>query len=90
MVDDQLALKVVPATFLLGCFVCLKESSYETRKNVFYFTSQGSEHSLVMKFGRFMYNYKMKFFIKKFYEKCGSETSSRESSVKRNLRGSAC
>ena len=31
-------LKVVPATFLLVCFVCLKEKTCETRKNVFYFT----------------------------------------------------
>ena len=35
-----LALKVVPATFLLICFVCLKESTCETRKNVFYSTSK--------------------------------------------------
>ena len=41
-----------------------------------------------MKFGQFMYNYKTNFFIKKFYEKCSLETSSRpfiifkESSVK--------
>ena len=28
------------ATFLLVCFVSLKESSCETRKNVFYFTSK--------------------------------------------------
>ena len=33
-------LKVVSATFLLVCFVCLKESTCETRKNVFYFTSK--------------------------------------------------
>ena len=31
-------LKVVSATFLLVFFVCLKESTCETRKNVFYFT----------------------------------------------------
>ena len=32
-------LKVLSATFLLVYyFVCLKESTYETRKNVFYFT----------------------------------------------------
>ena len=31
-------LKVMSATFLLVCFVCLKESTFETRKNVFYFT----------------------------------------------------
>ena len=31
-------LKVVPATFLLVCFVCLKDSTFKTRKNVFYFT----------------------------------------------------
>ena len=33
-------LKVVSATFLLVCFVCLKERTSETRKNVFYFTSK--------------------------------------------------
>ena len=31
-------LKVVSATFLLVCFICLKEHTCETRKNVFYFT----------------------------------------------------
>ena len=31
-------LKVVSATFLLVCFVCLKESTCETKKTVFYFT----------------------------------------------------
>ena len=34
------SLKVVSATFLLVCFLCLQESIYETRKNVFYFTSK--------------------------------------------------
>ena len=34
------SLKVVSAIFLLVCFVCLKESTGETRKNVFYFTSK--------------------------------------------------
>ena len=34
-----LTLKVVSATFLLVSFLCLKESTCETRKNVFYFTS---------------------------------------------------
>ena len=52
----------------------------------------GSKHSLVMKFGQFMKYYKIKFFIEKFYEKCGLETSSRsflifqESSAKKILR----
>ena len=31
-------LKVVLATFPLVCFACLKDSTYETRKNVSYFT----------------------------------------------------
>ena len=31
-------LKVVSATFLLVCFICVKKSTFETRKNVFYFT----------------------------------------------------
>ena len=34
------SLKVVSTTFLLVCFVCLKESTCEIRKNVFYFTSK--------------------------------------------------
>ena len=34
------ALKIVSAAFLLVCFVCLKESTFETRKNVFYITSK--------------------------------------------------
>ena len=33
-------LKVVSATFLLVCFLHLKESTCETRTNVFYFTSK--------------------------------------------------
>ena len=33
-------LKAVSATFLLVRFVCLKESTSETRKNVSYFTSK--------------------------------------------------
>ena len=32
--------KVVSATFLLVCFVYLKDSTCETRKSVFYFTSK--------------------------------------------------
>ena len=34
------SLKVMSATFLLVCFLCLKESTCETRKNVFCFTSK--------------------------------------------------
>ena len=33
-------LKVVSTIFLLVCFVSLKESTCETRKNIFYFTSK--------------------------------------------------
>ena len=33
-------LKVVSATFLLVCFVCLEDSTCETRKHAFYFTSK--------------------------------------------------
>ena len=36
----SLCLKIVSATFMLVCFVCLKESTNETRKNVFYFSSK--------------------------------------------------
>ena len=34
----RFCLKVGSATFLLVCFLCLKESTWEARKNVFYFT----------------------------------------------------
>ena len=37
-VSDKL--KVMSATFLLVYFVCLKESTFEIRKNIFYFTSK--------------------------------------------------
>ena len=33
-------LKVVSATFLLVCFICLKESTCKTKKNAFYFTAK--------------------------------------------------
>ena len=36
--ENKTKLKVVSATFLQVCFVCLKESTSEARKNVFYFT----------------------------------------------------
>ena len=129
-----LTLKVVSTTFLLICFVYLKESTCKTRKNAFYVTSKSllvleiikfwqfrystimtssnaqawnTKHillnnlywgkcSLVMRFGQFMQYYKIIFFIKKFYEKCDLETSSRpflifkESSVKKILWRSAC
>ena len=50
-----------------------------------------SKCNLVMKFGQCMKYYKIIFFIKKFYKKCGLETSPRpflifkESSVKKVL-----
>ena len=34
------SLRAVSATFFLLCFLILKESTCETRKNVFYFTSK--------------------------------------------------
>ena len=36
----QILLKVGSATFLLVCFLSLNESTCQTRKNVFYFTSK--------------------------------------------------
>ena len=48
---------------------------HETRNTLS--NNLGSKHSLVMKFGQFMYYYKINFVIKKLYEKCGLETSSR-------------
>ena len=38
--SGSVSLKVVSATFLLVCFLNLKNSTYETRKNIFYFTSK--------------------------------------------------
>ena len=35
------------ATFLLACFVWLKESTFETRKNAFYFTLKAKGLELV-------------------------------------------
>ena len=49
-------LKVVSATFLLVCFVYLKESICEIRKNVFYFTSKALLVLEIIKFLLFMYS----------------------------------
>ena len=46
-------LKVVSATFLLVCFVSLKESTCETRKNVFYFISKALFVLEIIKFSLF-------------------------------------
>ena len=43
-------LKVVAATFLLVCFVCLKENTFETKKNAFYFTSKALVVLEIIKF----------------------------------------
>ena len=39
-IKNMLYLKVVSATCLLVCFSSLKDSTWETRKNVFHFTSK--------------------------------------------------
>ena len=39
-VQSAYFLKVPSATFLLVCFLSLKESTCQTKKNVFYFTSK--------------------------------------------------
>ena len=72
---------------MLFCFVCPEESTFETRKNGFYFPSTalvsrnkkyilldnlGSKDNLVIKFDQFMC--KKKFFSKKIYNKYGLET----------------
>ena len=49
-------LKVVSATFLLVCFVCLKESTCETRKNAFYFTSKALLVFEIITFWHFRYS----------------------------------
>ena len=67
---------------------------HETRNTLL--NNLRSKCSLVMKFGQFMQYYKIIFLIKKFYERCGPETSSRpflvfkESSAKKILWRSAC
>ena len=43
-------LQAVSTTFLLVCFVSLKESTCETRKNVFYFTSKALFVLAIIKF----------------------------------------
>ena len=64
---------------------------YETQNILL--NNLGSKCSLVMKFDQFMQYYKIIFFIKKFYEKCDLETSSRpflifkKSSLKRFCEG---
>ena len=40
MIETLSTLKVVSVTFLLVCFLSLNESTCQTRKNVFYFTSK--------------------------------------------------
>ena len=49
-------LKVVSATFLLVCFVSLKESTCETRKNAFHFTSKALFVLEIIKFLLFTYS----------------------------------
>ena len=50
------SLKVVPATFSQVCSLSLKESTWETRKNVFYFTSKPLFVLEKMKFQNFRYS----------------------------------
>ena len=40
IVNGRKPLKVVSATFVLVCFLDLNEIPFQTRKNVFYFTSK--------------------------------------------------
>ena len=47
---NQISLKVVSATFLLVCFVCLNDRTCETRKNVYYFTSKTLSVLEIIKF----------------------------------------
>ena len=50
------SLKVVSATFLLVCFLYLKESTCETRKNAFCFTSKALFVLEIIKFYLFRYS----------------------------------
>ena len=49
-------LKVVSATFLLDCFVYLKESTCKTSKNAFHFTLKASLVVEIIKFSYFRYS----------------------------------
>ena len=44
----------------------------------------GNKRSLEMKFGQFMQHYKITFFIKNLYKKCGLDTSSRHFLILKN------
>ena len=62
-IDDYLlmflsleTLKVVSPTFLLVCFVCLKVSTFETKKNAFYFTLKALLAFVIIKFQHFRYS----------------------------------
>ena len=50
MKEKRKNLKGVSSTFLIICFVCLKESFLETKKKVFYFTSKALFILEIMKF----------------------------------------
>ena len=50
VITNSGVLKVVPATFLLICFLRLKESTFETRKNGFFFTSKAPFFIEIIKF----------------------------------------
>ena len=54
-----LALKVVPAAFLLVCFLSLNKNICETRKNIFYFTSKDLFVLEKIKFSNFTFSYFM-------------------------------
>ena len=41
-----LFLRVVSATFLLACFLCLKDNTFDERKNVFFLIHFESSHSI--------------------------------------------
>ena len=47
-------------------------SGHETKKYIL-LNNLGGKYVTVIKFGKFMSNYKLKIFIKKFYKKCGLE-----------------
>ena len=49
-------LKVVSVTFLLVCFLCLKDSTCGTRKNVFYFILKALFVLEIIKFSIFRYS----------------------------------
>ena len=59
------------------------------KRNTFYWTSLWVKHILLMKFSQFIWYYKRKYLITKFYKTCNLKTSSRPFCVCKELSTSS-